>query len=160
MEKFFIMEEGQGIRDQLKIGLDGIAGQCAELQELIKSLQGTSAKPESGTIEEAGGGEPSPQQAEVAMATDGTLQGAPGAEGALKAAEPQGEPRSSELPQAESLTLREGRDRVEKGMIMAAIGKCGGNMARASELLGVSRSALYDLMKKHGLFKGNRQHLR
>ena len=53
----------------------------------------------------------------------------------------------------EHLTLREVRDRVEKGMITAAVGNCGGNMVRASELLGVSRPALYDLMKKHGLFK-------
>jgi transcriptional regulator of acetoin/glycerol metabolism len=47
---------------------------------------------------------------------------------------------------------------VEKSMIHAAVDNCGGNMARASELLGVSRPALYDLMKKHGLFKpGARQ---
>jgi transcriptional regulator of acetoin/glycerol metabolism len=43
-------------------------------------------------------------------------------------------------------------------MISAAVGNCRGNMAKASELLGVSRPALYDLMKKHGLFKqGARQ---
>jgi len=53
----------------------------------------------------------------------------------------------------EHLTLREVRDRVEKGMVSAAVGNCGGNIVKASELLGVSRPALYDLMKKHGLYK-------
>ena len=37
------------------------------------------------------------------------------------------------------------------------IGDSGGNMTRASELLGVSRPALYDLMKKYGIGRGRAQ---
>ena len=61
------------------------------------------------------------------------------------------------LPDRHSLrgvTLKEARDRVERRMVSDAIGNCGGNMTRASELLGVSRPALYDLMKKYGLCRG------
>lgn len=55
----------------------------------------------------------------------------------------------------EGVTLREGRDRVEKQMLVAALEKQEGNIVRASEMLGVSRPAVYALMKKHGLhFKG------
>ena len=50
------------------------------------------------------------------------------------------------------LTLREARDRVERKVISAAVDASRGNLAKASELLDVSRSTLYDLLKKHGLF--------
>lgn len=53
-----------------------------------------------------------------------------------------------------ALTLKEARDRVEKRMVSDAIGHCGGNMTKASELLGVSRPALYDLIKKYGICRG------
>jgi two-component system NtrC family response regulator len=49
-------------------------------------------------------------------------------------------------------TLREARDKVEREMVMAAIDRNRGNIARAAEELGVSRPTLYDTMKKHGLF--------
>jgi len=49
-------------------------------------------------------------------------------------------------------TLKEARDRVERKVISAAVGASGGNLVKASELLEVSRSTLYDLLKKHGLF--------
>ncbi len=55
---------------------------------------------------------------------------------------------------AGALTLKEARDKVEKRMVSDAIGNCGGNMTKASELLGVSRPALYDLMKKYGICRG------
>ena len=50
-----------------------------------------------------------------------------------------------------ALTLREARDRVEKWMVHDAIRACAGNMSKAAEMLGVSRPALYDLVKKYGV---------
>jgi len=50
------------------------------------------------------------------------------------------------------MTLKEARDRAEREIIGIAIGN-GGNMAKAAELLGISRPTLYDLAKKHSLFK-------
>lgn len=55
------------------------------------------------------------------------------------------------------LTLREARDMVERGAIMAAVDSSRGNLAKASEILGVCRPTLYDLMKKHGLHKSVKQ---
>lgn len=49
------------------------------------------------------------------------------------------------------MTLREARDRVERYMVHEALRTCGGNMSKAAEVLGVSRPALYDLVKKYGL---------
>ncbi|UFS70853.1 response regulator [Geomonas sp. RF6] len=54
------------------------------------------------------------------------------------------------------LTLREARDMVERGAIMAAVDNSRGNLVKASEILGVCRPTLYDLMKKHGLHKSTR----
>ncbi len=51
----------------------------------------------------------------------------------------------------EKLTLKDARDRVERGMITSVLREQGGNIARAAEALSVSRPTLYDLMKKHGL---------
>jgi len=50
------------------------------------------------------------------------------------------------------MTLKEARDRAEREIISIAI-ENGGNMAKAAELLGISRPTLYDLAKKHCLFK-------
>jgi two-component system, NtrC family, response regulator len=47
-------------------------------------------------------------------------------------------------------TLREVRDEAERACIQHALGVCEGNIARASDLLGVSRPTLYDLMKRFG----------
>ncbi|MEW6109463.1 MAG: PEP-CTERM-box response regulator transcription factor [Nitrospirota bacterium] len=62
------------------------------------------------------------------------------------------------LPHLEAMTLREARERAEKKMIISALDKHGGNIAKASEELGVSRPTLYDLMKKLGIniSSGNR----
>jgi two-component system NtrC family response regulator len=52
---------------------------------------------------------------------------------------------------AEIVTLREARDKIEKELAVSAIARCSGNIAKAAELLGVSRPTLYDIIKKHNL---------
>ena len=60
--------------------------------------------------------------------------------------------RSDAADDAEnSLDLRVIRDAAEKGAIISALGRVNGNMARAAELLGVSRPTLYDLMHRLSL---------
>ena len=49
------------------------------------------------------------------------------------------------------LDLRVIRDHADRKAIVAALGRVNGNMVRASELLGVSRPTLYDLMHRLGL---------
>jgi len=44
-------------------------------------------------------------------------------------------------------------DKTEQALIRTAIDECGGSVARAAEILGLSRSALYRRMEKHGLDK-------
>jgi len=60
-----------------------------------------------------------------------------------------------ELPQQadslENLDLRTIRESAEKNAIVAAMGRVNGNMVKASEILGISRPTLYDLMHKLGL---------
>ncbi|HEX9135482.1 MAG TPA: PEP-CTERM-box response regulator transcription factor, partial [Nitrospirota bacterium] len=60
--------------------------------------------------------------------------------------------RKNEHP--EIRTLREAKERVEKEMVMSALDKNAGNIAKAAEELGISRPTLYDIMKRHGLFNG------
>ncbi len=52
----------------------------------------------------------------------------------------------------EGMTLKEARGMVEKKLIVSAMEREDGNIAKAADSLGVSRPTLYDLMKKHGLF--------
>jgi two-component system NtrC family response regulator len=47
--------------------------------------------------------------------------------------------------------LRQVRDEAERGAIMQVLGKVDGNVARAAELLGISRPTLYDLMRRFGI---------
>jgi two-component system NtrC family response regulator len=47
-----------------------------------------------------------------------------------------------------SLDLRTVRERAERAAIVAALGRSDGNIAKASEILGVSRPTLYDLMHR------------
>ena len=48
-----------------------------------------------------------------------------------------------------SLDLRAVRERAERGAVISALARADGNIAKASELLGVTRPTPYDLM--HGL---------
>lgn len=57
------------------------------------------------------------------------------------------------MPMA-GMTLREARERVERDTIQGAITSQRGNMAKAAEVLGISRPTLYDLAKKYALFQG------
>lgn len=50
-----------------------------------------------------------------------------------------------------SLDLRSIRDNAERRAIIAALGRVNGNIVKASELLGVSRPTLYDLMHRLSL---------
>lgn len=50
-----------------------------------------------------------------------------------------------------NMTLKEARESVERDMLVAAMEKHEGNIAKAAESLGISRPTLYDLMKKHGI---------
>jgi two-component system NtrC family response regulator len=54
--------------------------------------------------------------------------------------------------------LKEARDQVERKVLSAAVAQSRGNLAKAAELLDVSRSTLYDLLKKHGLFNSAARH--
>jgi putative PEP-CTERM system response regulator len=53
--------------------------------------------------------------------------------------------------QAESMDLREARGAAEYRVMVRALARTGGNIARAAELMGVSRPTLYDLMNHHGV---------
>jgi two-component system NtrC family response regulator len=52
---------------------------------------------------------------------------------------------------ANILDLRAARDATEKRTILAALGRVNGNIAKAADLLGVSRPTLYDLMHRLNL---------
>ncbi|MDP2787826.1 MAG: PEP-CTERM-box response regulator transcription factor [Pseudomonadota bacterium] len=51
----------------------------------------------------------------------------------------------------EPLNLRQVRDEAERSAVIKALSRCNSNVAQASELLGVSRPTLYDLMNRFGL---------
>ncbi|MGC1443401.1 MAG: PEP-CTERM-box response regulator transcription factor, partial [Burkholderiaceae bacterium] len=58
------------------------------------------------------------------------------------------------LQQAEEkppLNLRRIRDDAERSAVLRAMAQSGGNIARASELLGISRPTMYDLLNRFGL---------
>jgi len=47
--------------------------------------------------------------------------------------------------------LRQVRDDAERGAVMQVLAKVDGNIARAAEMLGISRPTLYDLMRRFGI---------
>ncbi len=64
------------------------------------------------------------------------------------------EPRSDEVgarPEMPELDLRSVREHAEREAIVTALARTNNNIVRASEMLGVSRPTLYDLMKRLGI---------
>jgi transcriptional regulator with PAS, ATPase and Fis domain len=61
-----------------------------------------------------------------------------------------GPERSVEMP---SGPLADAVRGYERGMIVAALERSGGVVARAAELLGISRTNLHNKLAKHGLLK-------
>ncbi|MCZ8174313.1 MAG: PEP-CTERM-box response regulator transcription factor [Burkholderiaceae bacterium] len=57
-------------------------------------------------------------------------------------------PRRDDAGGAAELDLRTAREAAERQAIVAALARANGNIVKASELLGVSRPTMYDLMKK------------
>lgn len=53
--------------------------------------------------------------------------------------------------EGEELNLRQVRDGAERRAVVRVLGRVNGNIARAAEILGVSRPTLYDLMHRFGL---------
>jgi len=51
----------------------------------------------------------------------------------------------------EPLNLRQVREEAERQAVLRALARVNGNIARAAELLGVSRPTLYDLLHRYGL---------
>jgi len=56
-----------------------------------------------------------------------------------------------------NLTLKDAREMVEREMVVAAIENQKNNMAKTAEALGISRPTLYDLVKKHNIYKSLEQ---
>ena len=52
-----------------------------------------------------------------------------------------------------ALNLRQVREAAESAAIAAAMSRVNGNVARAAEVLGISRPTLYDLMNRYGIKK-------
>ena len=56
-------------------------------------------------------------------------------------------------PDAEFFNLRRVRDEAERQAVLRVLARTNGNIARAAEILGISRPSLYDLMNRFGLKK-------
>lgn len=59
-----------------------------------------------------------------------------------------------DTPPEEPLNLRQVRDEAEHAAIVRALARVDGNIVKASELLGISRPTMYDLMNRHGVKTG------
>jgi two-component system NtrC family response regulator len=55
------------------------------------------------------------------------------------------------LNEGSELNLRQVRELAEKNAVLRVLGRANGNLSKASDLLGVSRPTLYDLMHRFGL---------
>jgi two-component system, NtrC family, response regulator len=62
-------------------------------------------------------------------------------------------PNDETVSHSRAITLKEARDKVERDVIISAIDRNKGSIVRAAEELDVSRPTLYDIMKKHSLFR-------
>src|SRR5450830_2112120 len=68
------------------------------------------------------------------------------------AADDLGLPGSAQAaPVDEAINLRQAREAAEYKVMVRALARADGNIAKAAELLGVSRPTLYDLMGHHGI---------
>ncbi len=54
-------------------------------------------------------------------------------------------------PDVGPLNLRQVREEAERKAVVRALGRAGGNVMQAAELLGVSRPTLYDLINRYGI---------
>jgi two-component system NtrC family response regulator len=72
------------------------------------------------------------------------------ADGATIVADDLGLP-DSDKPAEEPLNLRQVRDEAEYMAIVKALARVDGNIVKASEMLGISRPTMYDLMNRHGI---------
>jgi len=60
---------------------------------------------------------------------------------------------NAEIPSFSNLTLKDAREMLEREMVVSAMENQRWNMAKAAEVLGISRPTLYDLVKKHNISK-------
>ena len=58
---------------------------------------------------------------------------------------------SGAAAEEEPLNLRQVRDEAEQRALVKALARVDGNVAKAAELLGISRPTLYDLMARHNV---------
>jgi two-component system NtrC family response regulator len=58
-----------------------------------------------------------------------------------------------EIPktQIEPINLRQVREDAERNALVKTMARVNGNIAKAAQLLGVSRPTIYDLMNRHGM---------
>lgn len=73
------------------------------------------------------------------------------AEAKMVTAEDLGLSNPDGVAQEQPLNLRQIRDEAERGAVDRCLGMAEGNISQAARLLGVSRPALYDLMRKHDM---------